>query len=183
MDREEEILRLKFEANLASSVARAKKINAAPIIPVHYFTPSLVELREMFIGGYFIGVISLSQSVAEGLSRFLCERNGLPYSKRHEKRVRDLSSEGKITSESKDAFDAIHQGRNDFHHMNKNIATDRPALEARAELNVGHLSQIEKEIFSHSPSEGKLVPTKAQYWDVTDGTTQVHLNFPQTNYE
>ena len=183
MDREEEILRLKFEANLASSVARAKKINAAPIIPVHYFTPSLVEIRDMFVDGYFIGVIALSQSVAEGLSRFLCERNYLPFSVRHLKRVKILSSEGKITSGAKDAFEAIHQGRNDFHHTNKNIETDRSKLGAKAELNIGYLFQIEKEIFDHSVSKGKLVPKNTQYWDVTDGTVQVHLNFPQTNYE
>ena len=172
MDREEKILRIKFEAKLAASISRAKKMNTAPIIPVHYFTPSLVEIRDMFIDGYFIGVISLSQSVAEGLSRFLCERNSLRSPARHLKRIENLSSGGKITAETKDAFEAIHQGRNDFHHTNKNIETDRSKLAVKAELNVGHLFQIEKEIFDHTISNGKLVVTNAQYWDITDGTTK-----------
>ena len=176
----EESLRSKFEAKLVSSILRAKEMNNVPIIPNHYFTPSLIETRDMFISGYFMGAISLSQAVAEALSRFLCERNNfLRYLKKvHLERVNLILSENIITPASKIAFTNIDIRRNDFHHMNKNVETDPSELEIRAKLNVDSLSQIEKAIFGGRFSNGKFVPKNPQYWDInSDNTTEVFLDF------
>lgn len=174
----EQRLRSNFEIKLASSIRRAELTDILPIIPNHYFTKASSEIQEMFISGYFIGAITLSQSVAEGLSRFMCERNGLrSYPKKdHLKRVNKLLSINVITPECKIAFDRIHEGRDDFHHMNENIETDPTELEANAKLNVECLFLIEREIFDHSFRKGKIIRKHPQYWDdSTEGTTMAFL--------
>ena len=174
----EKQLRSVFEMELASSIQRADKTEVIAIIPNHYFSAASSEIREMFIAGYFMGAITLSQSVAEGLSRFLCERNKLHrYPKKdHLKRVALLQSVKVITPESKTAFDKIAEWRNDFHHMNENIKTNRSELEIKAKLNIDCLFQIEKEIFNYSVSKGKIIPIYPQYWDISpDGTTKAFL--------
>lgn len=174
----EQRLRSMFEMKLASLIQRADQTEVIPIIPNHYFSAASSEIREMFIDGYFMGTITLSQSVAEGLSRFLCDRNKLRgYLKQeHSKRLIILQSENIITPESKTSFDKIAGWRNDFHHMNENIKTNRSELESKAKLNVDCLFQIEKEIFDHSFSKGELVPKYPQYWDISaDGTTEAFL--------
>ena len=167
---------------LASSTQRAVQTDVLPIIPNQYFSVASSEIREMFIAGYFIGSITLSQSVAEGLSRFICERNGLcgDIKKKHSNRVAILQSQNKITSEAKTAFDKIAEWRNDFHHMNGNINTNRSELEIKAKINIDCLFQIEKEIFDHSFNKGKMIPLHSQYWDISaDGTTEAFLrSFP-----
>ena len=174
----EQRLRSMFEIKLVSSVKRAEQTDVIPVVPNHYFSAASSEIREMFIAGYFIGMITLSQSVAEGLSRFLCARNGLKgyLKQKHSKRVVLLLSENIISHESKTAFDEIAEWRNDFHHMNENIKTNRSELESKAKINIDCLFQIEKEIFDYSFSKGELVPKYPQYWDISaDGTTEAFL--------
>ena len=174
----EQRLRSMFEIKLASSILRAEQTEVIPIIPNQYFSTASSEIRDMFIDGYFTGAITLSQSVAEGLSRFLCDRNGLrEYIKeKHSKRVFLLQSEKIISSKSKTAFDKIAEWRNDFHHMNENIKTNRSELDIRAKLNIGCLFQIEKEVFDYSITKGKLAPKYPQYWDIdADGTAEAFL--------
>ena len=93
----EKELRSRSEAKLHSSILRAEATNVVPVVPHHYFAASSSEIRDMFIDGYFIGTISLSQSVAEGLSKFLCKRKHLPCPKDHLARVKKLLSESIIT--------------------------------------------------------------------------------------
>ena len=167
---------------LDSSVQRAEQTDVVQMIPNHYFSAASAEIREMYIAGYFIGAITLSQSVAEGLSRFLCERNRIRrYPKKdHLKRVDRLILEKIISLDTKNAFYKIEERRNDFHHMNENITANRSDLEAKAKLNVDRLFRIEKEIFDYRINKGVLVPVSSQYWDISaDGTTEAFLrSFP-----
>jgi hypothetical protein len=174
----EKVLRSRNEAKIHFCVLRAQETRVVPIIPNHYFTASSSEIRDMFIDGYFIGTISLSQSVAEGLSKFLCKRKHIACSKKHLVRVKKLLSEDIITAEAGAAFEKIEDGRNDFHHMNENVESDYSALEIKAKSNVDSLFMIEDEIFGHSFDNGKVVPKNPEYWDIgTDGTTKVFLRF------
>ena len=174
----EKELRSRSEAKLHSSILRAEATNVVPVVPHHYFAASSSEIRDMFIDGYFIGTISLSQSVAEGLSKFLCKRKHLPCPKDHLARVKKLLSESIITPEAKIAFEKIEESRNEFQHMNENIESDYSELEDKAKLNVDSLFQIEEEIFGHSYSGGKIVAKCPEFWDInTDDTTKVFLRF------
>ena len=171
-------LRNIFELKLPSSIKRAEQTGVVSIIPNHYFSVASSEIRQMFIAGYFMGSISLSQSVAEGLSRFLCERNKLsPYPRKdHLKRVDRLQLKNIISIQAKNAFCKIEEGRNDFHHMNKHIETNQSGLEDKARLNVECLFLIEREIFDYSFSEGKIVRKHPEYWDTgIDGTTKAFI--------
>jgi len=174
----EKELKSRYEAKLHYSVERAKSTKVVPVIPNHYFAASSSEIRDMFIDGFFIGTISLSQSVAEGLSKFLCKRKHLRCPKNHLTRVKKLSDEKIITQESKIAFELIEEGRDEYHHMNADIETDYSELESKAKSNVDCLFCIEEEIFGHSFNKGKLVPKNPEYWDIrSDGTTKVSLRF------
>lgn len=171
-------LKSRDAARLQSRVVRAQSTRIVPVIPNHYFAAASSEIRDMFIDGYFIGAISLSQSVAEGLSRFLCKRKHMPVTKDHIARVEKLRSENVITSESTMAFKRIEDGRNDFHHMNEAVESDYAALEAKAKLSVDSIFQIEGEIFGHSFNNGAIVPNNPEYWDINeDGTAKVSLRF------
>ena len=87
-----------------------------------------------------------------------------------------MLSKNIITSECKIAFDKIHEGRDDFHHMNENIETNRPELETKARLTVECLFLIEKAVFDHSFSKGILIPKHLQYWDISaDGNTEAFI--------
>lgn len=174
----EKELMSRFKAKLHYSVLRAECTKVVPIIPNHYFAASSSEIREMFIDGYFIGTISLSQSVAEGLSKFLCKRKHLRCPKGHMTRVKNLFAENIITSEGNIAFEKIEEGRNEHHHMNENIETNYSELEAKAKLNVDCLYQLEEEIFGHSIVNGEIEPKNPEYWDSNaDGTTRVFLRY------
>ena len=132
----------------------------------------------MYLDGHFIGAITLSQAVAEGLSEFLCEKNGLKCPrKNHLERVNKLLRENIISHEAKDAFEQIHDGRKDFHHMNKDIETEYSKLEAKAKLSVDSLYLIEEEMFRFSWADGgEIVQVNPKYWDKSsDGTSQVFL--------
>jgi len=174
----EKELKSRYEAKLHNSVARSKSTKVVPVIPNHYFAAASSEIRDMFIDGCFIGTISASQSVAEGLSKFLCKRKHLRCPKNHLTRVGNLVDENILTKESKIAFEQIEKGRDDFHHMNENIETDCSQLESKAKSNVDSLFHIEEEIFGHSFDNGKIVPNNPEYWDINpDGTTKAFLRF------
>ena len=175
MDIANELLK-RYEAKLHYSVERAKNTKVVPIIPNHYFATSSSEIRDMYIDGFYIGTISLSQAVAEGLSRFLCKRKHIRCPKNHLTRVNNLRKEKIITEKIKKSFESIEYGRDDFHHMDENIDNDYSALEAKAKLNVDNLFLIEEEIFGCSYDNGKIVPNKPEFWDLNaDGTTNVFL--------
>ena len=67
--------------------------------------------------------------------------------------------------------------RDDYHHLNPNIETDRFELEKMAYEKILLLNQIESEIFKFSISdEGNLIPDNKKYWDINkDGTVPVFL--------
>ena len=175
----EQGLRNNFEGKLPACLARAAATRIVPIIPNHHFSVASSEIRDMYIEGYFNGAIALSQSVAEGLSKFVCKRKHVRSAKNHLTRVEKLRSEKIITEEANAAFKIIEDGRNEFHHMNEEIVTNNSVLEQKAKQNVEKLFDIEDEIFRHSFDKGKLVPANPEFWDIKqNGTTEVFLRFP-----
>ena len=70
----------------------------------------------------------------------------------------------------------IWEKRDDYHHLNLNIETDRVKLEAFAYDKVLLLKEIESEVFQFSVVDGKLVPENRKYWVLQqNGTMPVFL--------
>ena len=149
----------------------------------------------------------MSQAVAEGIWRFVLERNPKADPERgFMARMMALCSlpriteklkvcDGKkidrpaiavvlverkiISTECADAFGRIWRSfRNDVHHMNPKISTVNFPEVARR--NMVDLAAIEREIFAVTFSNGKLVPVQPRYWDLqADGTTPGFLREPR----
>jgi hypothetical protein len=120
----------------------------------------------MYIAGFFYGAISVAQAYVEALSRFLAEHHRMRVSNDAKERCRRLHREGLLSDQALNAAVAILAGRNDFHHLNKQVLQGYQNLETRAEQCVNHLHVIESEVFAYSFSDkpGKLALKKPEYW-------------------
>ena len=155
-----------FEAKLEINLDRTIQTKVHGVIPHHYFSAASSECREMFIEGHFYGCITLAQAVAEGLSRFVADVNGITgLSKDPVNRVSKLHKRGFISAEARGAFKKIwSDDRNIYHHLNENIETDPERLEGRAEECVNALCEIESELFAFDIVEGAISPKRPEYW-------------------
>jgi hypothetical protein len=187
------------EGKFEQRVERVLRVNFHRISPHHWFNFASTECRDLFRDGHFYGCICLSQSVAEGLAKFVLEVNAVRIGK--QKRPIDLSKKpatgkrlirllkklargtrnGKpmnvLSEKCLKAFECIEGGdRNDFHHLNKGIVTDRVKLEKRSEECVMALYDIESELFAFDVSSGgRLVPSQPQYWPADGEKLKVYL--------
>jgi hypothetical protein len=174
----EERFRRTVEAKLPEMLRRAKRVKLQAIIPAHWFAAAASECAGMYVSGHFYGAISVAQAYVEALARYLAESNSL-------RRVKDPMQlwdrlfDAKIVSRPcVDAARRIFDGRNGFHHLNRDIETDYQALESRAELIVECIHEIESEVFACSISaEPGVVDLKnPRYWPSdTPGIAQVHV--------
>lgn len=173
----EQNLRSSFEHKLEKMIERRLKIKLQQIVPIHYFSFALIECRDMYVAGHFYGCITLCQSVAEGLSKFLVAKSQQPLlangqktreGKDFEDRVRRLRAADVISAAAERAFLLVHaDDRNHFHHLNVQIQTDREKLETRAEECFRALSAVESEVFEAGwNNEGKLVVARPHLWPI-----------------
>ena len=76
----------------------------------------------------------------------------------------------------KKRFLSLWEKRDDYHHLNHTIETDRQKLETLAYEKVSLLKEIESEVFEFSVIDGKLVPKNRKYWTLqANGTVPVFL--------
>jgi hypothetical protein len=156
------------EVRGAARLRRQRTSGVHPLIPSHWFAPASSECREMYVDGHFYGCISLSQSVGEGLSKFLAEHHNVPPHGQHRQRVARLLAARAVSPVAADAFRRIEgKDRNHIHHLNKEVPRDAAVLEARAAECVQDLLAIEAEVFAFTPDVGGAIrPLRPQYWAV-----------------
>ena len=120
----------------------------------------------MYVTGSLYGCITLCQSVAEGLSKFLAKKNGVRVRFGFTARVERLKKEGVISDVAADAFDTVHRDdRKDFHHLNNDVEQDHEKLESRALECLDALYTVESEVFAYDLShEGRIKPKNEKYW-------------------
>jgi len=134
----------------------------------------------MFVAGHYYGCICLVQSVAEGLARFIAEKNGMRPPRGFETNVEKLRKRHLISQDVADALLSIHgKDRNDFHHLNKKIEQDHRKLEARAEECLQGLLRVESEVFAFEYGDDGTINVKhRKYWDIdSDGNAFVYVRF------
>ena len=174
----EQIIRAEFEATVHQRVRRYLEINHHNIVANPKdtkFASVSTECIDLFRDGYFYGCISLSQTVTEALSKFLCERNGFRPKKDFETNISKLRKKGFIDETTEENFKEIWKERNDYHHLNNSVEIQLVKLEQIAKLKIQTLAKIEKSIFDYSVNNGKIKPSNPQYWDFENGYTKVFL--------
>ncbi len=156
---------------------RFRKAKPHLIVPYIEFAYVSAECVYLFRDGHFYGCIALAQSVAEAIARFLCQKNSWKPDKTFEKNIKKLYNRSFISEGLKNNFLKIWKKRDDYHHLNPKMETDRIELEKTAYDKILLLNKIESEIFKFSISkEGKLIPENKKYWDINkDGTVPVFL--------
>jgi hypothetical protein len=169
-------IKQEFEQTLSSRVERYLKVKPHGIVPLTEFAPVSAECALLFRDGHYYGSIALSQAVAEAIAKFLCTKNGWKPDKNFEKNVKKLEARQFISKDSRDRFLSLWEKRDDYHHLNPTIETDRQKLETLAYEKVLLLKQIESEVFAFSFVDGKLVPKCKKYWVLQEnGTVPVSL--------
>ena len=154
-------LRGRFESTIDRQVQRHIRAKVHGIIPLHFFFAASAECKDMYVAGSFYGCITLCQSVAEGLSKFLAEKNLVHVKKGFTCRISRLRSARVISGTAVDAFNTVHgEDRNDFHHLNKEIERDYRKLEERALECLDALFTVESEVFPYDTPDGRVQPKK-----------------------
>lgn len=172
----EDGIKQEFEQTLAARVERYLKVKPHGIVPLSKFAPVSQEVSYLFRDGHFFGSISLSQSVSEAIAKFLCQRNGWKPKKKYEENILKLHTRNFISDNLKDMFLKIWENRDDYHHLNETIETDRIKIETLAYEKTLLLKKIESEVFRFEIRNGNIVPEKPKYWDIKpDGTVPVFL--------
>jgi hypothetical protein len=172
----EDSIKQELDQTLSSRTERYLKVKPHGIIPCTRFAPASAECTLLFRDGYFYGCIALTQAVAEAVARFLCQKNSCKTEKKFENNVDKLHTRNFISKKIKDAFLKIWDKRDDYHHLNSGVATDRKTLEEIAYEKILLLKEIEVEIYKFSIGpDGKLIPAN-KYWDLQkNGTIPVFL--------
>ena len=160
----EDYIKQEFEQTLPNRVARYLQVKPPLAVPYTHFSVASSECSLLFRDGHFYGCISLTQSVAEALVKFLCQRNSWRPAENFEENVEKLFVRKFISDKLKKSFLRIWERRDDYHHLNRNVETDRQVLEKLAREKASLLVEVQSEIFRFTVAEGKIIPEQPKYW-------------------
>ena len=173
-------MRAALEQTIEIRVERYLEVEHQGIIPNHHFAAASSECIDLYRDGYLLSAVMVSQSVTEGILRFVLKRNQIqPDPGVDCPAVTAMLVEKKIIStECDEAFVRIWGSfRNVVHHMDPTVST--VLFRKLARRNIVDLAAIEREIFECTFSNGNLVPVQPCYWDLqADGTTSMFLRNP-----
>lgn len=177
------LLRQDFERTLDAQVDRQLRVEVHPIIGDEFFSVASTECKKMFVAGHYYGCITLCQSLAEGLARFVIKRNGNQGSG-FEKNLRRIRNNEWLSAASLAALQQVHgEDRDDFHHLNPELEQDRRQLELRAEECLQAIFVVESEIFAYDfgstpETAGMIVPRQRRYWNFEgNGNVATYVRF------
>jgi uncharacterized protein YutE (UPF0331/DUF86 family) len=128
------------------------------------FAAASAECIDLFRDGHYYGAISLSQAVAEALVRHMCRTSGWRPAGKFEENVQTLKRRGVIEEDVASRLVRLWERRDDYHHLNRSVATERNALEELALTKVRDLAEIERWVFGFSFRDGKLALHRPQFW-------------------
>jgi hypothetical protein len=145
------------------------------------FALASAECIDLFRDGHFYGAISLSQAVGEALVRHMCFSNRWRPAENFEENVRQLKQRRFIDAGIEVELLRLWERRDDYHHLNPSVASDRTTLEDLALIKIRALGEVEQFVFAWAPSEtpGAISLLRPQYWpDKSDGRVNVFLRNP-----
>lgn len=171
-------MRTVLEQTLEERVERYLEVAHQGIIPNHHFAAASSECIDLYRDGYLLSAVMVSQAVAEGIWRFVLERNQVQADRDRSAVAATLVERGILSAKCAEAFGRIWRSfRNDVHHMNPSVT--RVPYRELARRNLLDLATVEREIFAVSFENGKLLPIQPRYGDLqAGGTTSVFLRNP-----
>lgn len=167
-----------LQQTLDQRVDRYLEVAHQGIIPGHHFAAASSECLDLYRDGYFLSAVMVSQSVTEGIWKFVLERNQMTPESDRSAQAKLLVERGTLSNDCAEAFTRIFRSfRNDVHHMNASVST--VPFTTLAQRNLKDLAIVEREIFGLKFGEGTVFPTQKKYWDLqADGTAKVFLRNP-----
>ena len=171
-------MRAALEQTIEIRVERYLEVAHQGVIPNHHFAAASSECINLYRDGYLLSAVMVSQSVAEGVWRFVLERNQIQPGGDRPAVAAALVEQKIVSTECAEAFGRIwHSFRNDVHHMNPSVSA--VPFRELARRNMVDLAAIEREIFAFTLRNRKLLPVQPRYWDLqADGTTSAFLRNP-----
>ena len=173
----EDNLKQDFLATLDERISRYQELDFIKITPNAHFASVSAECILLYRDGHFLACIALCQAVAEAIVRLMCERSKFSsVSNDFEINVENLHKR-RIQPDCSGLFKEIWKGRNNYHHLNPEIPTERNKLQDIAKSKIVTLHKIESEVFEFAIKDGAILPKYPKYWDIKDGLINVFLRF------
>jgi len=180
IDREqlEESLKQDILATLDERISRYQELDFIKITPNAHFASVSAECILLYRDGYFLACIALCQAVAEAIVRLMCKRSKFTsISDDYKENVRRLHNR-EIKPDCNQLFKGIWVGRDDYHHLNPGIPTERNKLQEIARSKIVTLHKIEAIVFEFAIKAGAILPKYPKYWDISkDGRINMFLRF------
>ena len=167
-----------FIGTLNERISRYQELDFIKVTPNAHFASVSAECILLYRDGYFLACIALCQAVAEAIVRLICKRSKFTsISDDYEENVRKLRNR-KIKPDCNQLFEEIWVGRDDYHHLNPGIPTERNKLQEIARSKIITLHKIESIVFEFAIKDGAILPKYPKYWDINkDGLINVFLRF------
>ena len=174
----EDSLRQECLGTISDRITRYLELDFIGVTPNDYWASISAECILLYRDGHFFACVALCQAVAEALARFLCERNGWNAADDFKKNTLVLLRRRKVTPDCYKCFKEIWKGRNDYHHLNPKVPTERIKLQGIAKSKMIALHEVESEVFAFEWVGGALKPRYPKYWpEAQDGLLNVFLRF------
>jgi hypothetical protein len=165
-----------FLASINDRISRYLELDFIQVVPNTHFAPITIECILLYRDGYFFACIALCQAVAEAMLRFMCERNdrgskGLVKFETNIRNLRELKD--KIPLDWIETLERVWKNRNDYHHLNPDVPTQKEKLREIAKDKIVALLDVESKVFAFEWVDGAIKRTHPEYWLETDSG---HLN-------
>lgn len=156
------------EDQLREQIKRCLEVEHNRIIGVQHFSDASYECIQAYRLGLFTSCVMLTQSINEGIIKFVAERNQVNRTGDIPDTLNTLISRNLITNACAQASEAIWKSyRNDIHHMNPGISKIQDWHQL-AKQNLRHLATIEYCVFGYDMNQGALRLHYPQHWDFID---------------
>ncbi len=171
-------IRQEFEQTLPERVERYLQVKPHIIIPNAPFAVPSSECSFLYRDGHFYACIALVQAVAEAIVRYICDIDFRGHSKDFKKNVEKLYKEKSISDKIRESLLKIWEKRNDYHHLNSSVESDRRTLEKLAKEKACLLVEVESEIFKFGfGKDGSIIPKYPKYWKISGDRAEIFLRF------
>jgi len=169
-------IKQEFEQTLSERVERYLQVKPHEIIPNAPFAAPSAQCSFLFRDGHFYACIALVQAVAEAIVRHVCDIDFGKHDKVFEKNVEKLHTRKFINDKLQKALLKIWDKRDDYHHLNSNVESDKAILEKLAKEKACLLVEVESEIFKFTfGNNGSTIPKYPKYWKITGDQAEVFL--------
>jgi len=169
-------MRQEYEQTLPERVERYLQVKPHEIIPNTPFAAPSAECSLLYRDGHFYACIALVQAVTEAIVRYACDIDFGEHDKVFEKNVKKLHTRGFIDDGLRPAMLRIWKKRDDYHHLNSSVKSDRNTLEQLAKEKARLLVKLESEIFKFSfGGDGSVIPKYPKYWKIRGDKADIYL--------